>query len=215
MRHFVFETPETENLSFVPGQFVSFSQDLHGKKVTRAYSIASPPGGNRFELCLNKVQDGLFSPYLFDMEQGDRVDMRGPLGHFIWKNPLRDSILIATGTGIAPFRSMLLEQLKRGDSSRFTLIFGARYPHGLLYRDEFEQLAVQHENFRFLPTVTRPDESWKGLTGRVQPHLVQEIRARRDIDVYICGLKEMVNEVRDILKDMGFDRKQIIFEKYD
>jgi CDP-4-dehydro-6-deoxyglucose reductase len=105
--------------------------------------------------------------------------------------------------------------LKTGDSYQFTLIFGARYPYGLLYRDEFERLASEHNNLRFLPTVTRPDDHWRGLTGRVQPHLVKEIGERRDVDIYICGLKEMVNDVRGILKDMGIDRKQIIFEKYD
>jgi CDP-4-dehydro-6-deoxyglucose reductase len=84
-----------------------------------------------------------------------------------------------------------------------------------LYREDFEQLAARHDNLKFLPTVTRPDETWRGLTGRVQPHIIQEIGDRRDLDVYICGLKEMVNDVRRILTDMGFDRKQIIFEKYD
>jgi CDP-4-dehydro-6-deoxyglucose reductase len=215
VRHFVFETPELETLAFTPGQFVSFTEELNGKKITRAYSIASPPRANRFELCLNLVKDGLFSPHLFEMKPGDAVNMRGPLGHFIWRHPLRDSVLVATGTGIAPFRSMLLDALPRGEVHQFTLIFGARYPHGLLYREEFEELARRYANFRFLPTVTRPNEEWRGLTGRVQPHLLEVIEERRDLDVYICGLKEMVDDVRSILKGLQFDRKQIIFEKYD
>jgi ferredoxin-NADP reductase len=215
VRHFVFETPEAESRDFSPGQFVSFTEELNGKKVTRAYSIASAPHGNRFELCLNLVKDGLFSPHLFELKPGDTVNMRGPLGHFIWKTPLRDSVLVATGTGIAPFRSMLMDVLPRGERHQFTLIFGARYPHGLLYHDEFESLEKQYSNFRFLPTVTRPHEHWNGLTGRVQPHLLELIQDRRDLDVYICGLKEMVDDVRQILKGLEFDRKQIVFEKYD
>ena len=78
-----------------------------GRPVTRAYSIASAPQDNRFELCLNRVEDGVFSPFLFSLLPGDEVPMAGPLGYFLPHEPFRNSVLIATGTGIAPFRSYL------------------------------------------------------------------------------------------------------------
>jgi len=89
-----------------------------------------------------------------------------------------------------------------------------------LYREEFEDLARQYPKFRFLPTITRPDASWTGRTGRVQAHMDEAlaIRAPEDletIDVYICGLREMVDDVRKDLKQRGLDRRQIIYEKYD
>lgn len=214
-RHFVFETPELEELYFVPGQFVSFTETLRGKKITRPYSIASPPDGNRFEICLNLVDDGFFSPYLFAMKPGDTVEMSAPLGYFVLRNPGKDAIFVATGTGIAPFRSMLHAYLGQGDRKEMTLIFGVRYEQGLMYRSEFEQLEKDHSNFHFRPTLSRPGPDWQGRTGHVQQHLLEAIGDRRDLDVYICGLKLMVDDVRAILKGLGFDRKQIIFEKYD
>jgi NAD(P)H-flavin reductase len=98
---------------------------------------------------------------------------------------------------------------------QFILIHGARYEYGLLYRAEFEELARKHSNFRFWPTITRPGPEWRGRTGRVQAHLFEAIGDRRDVNVFICGLKAMVNDVRSILKSQGFDRKRIIHEKYD
>ena len=214
-RHFVFETPEVEELYFVPGQFVSFTETLRGKKITRPYSIASPPDGNRFEICLNLVEDGFFSPHLFGMKPGDTVEMSAPLGYFVLRNPGKDAIFVATGTGIAPFRSMLHAYLGQGDQKELTLIFGVRYEQGLMYRKEFEELEKQHSNFHFRPTLSRPGPDWKGRTGHVQQHLLETIGDRRDVDIYICGLKLMVDDVRAILKGLGLDRKQIIFEKYD
>ncbi len=215
-RHFVFEVPEVEQLVFEPGQFVSLSHPIGGRPITRAYSIASVPDRNRFELCLNRVDDGLFSPHLFAMNPGDAVNLKGPLGTFVWRKPLQPSILVATGTGISPFRGMLQAELSRaGSATPVTLIFGVRYAANLLYREEFEALAAEHSRFTFWPTVTRPDESWRGRTGRVQAHLLEVLGGRTDFDVYVCGLKEMVDEVRAQLKGLGFDRKQIIYEKYD
>ena len=95
------------------------------------------------------------------------------------------------------------------------MLFGVRHEQSIYYRDDFETLRKQHPNFRFWPTLSRADESWSGRTGHVQVHLLEAIGERRDLDVYICGLKAMVDDVRAILKAMGFDRKQIIFEKYD
>lgn len=214
VRHFVFEA-ETPDFSYIPGQFVSLSDTVNGKKVTRAYSIASEPHGTIFELCLNRVNEGKLSPRLFDMQVGDTIEMQGPLGYFVLRNPLSDTILVATGTGVAPFRSMLKQVLSRDFRHHFTLIFGVRYEHNLMYREEFERLAEHHPNFRFRPTLSRPDESWTGLRGHVQGHLIETLGDRRDIDVYVCGLKLMVDDVRQRLKEMGFDRKRIIYEKYD
>jgi ferredoxin-NADP reductase len=215
VRHFVFEVPEVREFYFVPGQFVSLTQFIGGKEIVRPYSVASKPQGNRFDLCLNLVEEGILSPWLFTLRPGDEVETSAPLGYFVLRNPQRDAIFVATGTGIAPFRSMLQAWLGQDDPRQLTLIFGVRYERGLLYGEEFEELAKHHPNFRFWPTISRPEPLWSGRTGHVQKHLAEAIGERRDIDVYICGLKAMVDDVRAMLKGMGFDRKQIIYEKYD
>jgi ferredoxin-NADP reductase len=215
VRHFVFEVEDCPCFSYVPGQFVSFTAPIDGNEITRAYSIASPPAGNRFELCLNLVEQGHFSPYLFDLQPGGQVRMTGPWGAFIFRPPVLDSVLIATGTGIAPFRAMLAAQLAVDTVHEFTLLFGVRHEHGLLYREEFERLAHEYSNFRFWPTLSRPEPGWTCRTGHVQRHIFEAIGERRDVNVYICGLKEMVNDVRALLKANGLDRKQIFYEKYD
>ena len=215
VRHFVFEASGVQELPFKPGQFVSFEATLRGKNITRAYSIASRPDGNRFELCLNLVHEGSFSPHLFAMKPGDSVEMTPPLGFFTVRNPAKDALFIATGTGIAPLRSMVPDYLAHPDAKHLTLLFGVRYENSIYYGYEFVALARQHSNFRFCPTLSRPEPSWSGRSGHVQNHLLEAIGDRRDLDVYICGLKAMVDDARGILKALGFDRKQIIFEKYD
>jgi CDP-4-dehydro-6-deoxyglucose reductase, E3 len=215
VRHFEFEALGVERLEFAPGQFTSFTEMIGGKEITRAYSMASAPSGtNRFELCLNRVEPGHLSPRLFAMQPGDRIEMRQPLGMFVLRQPPRDSIFIGTGTGIAPFRAMLQAHLN-ASSAAFTLLFGVRYESHLLYRTEFEAMALEYSHFRFWPTLSRADATWSGRQGHVQAHLTEAIRERRDLDVYLCGLKEMVDDVRAVLKGLGFERKQIFYEKYD
>ena len=219
MRHFEFEVDGDSDFRFTPGQFVSVIDRVDTKEITRAYSIASPRGGNRFALCLNRIPDGHVSPHLFTLKPGDEIEIREPLGYFTMRHPGHRAVFIATGTGVAPFRSMLLDHLPT-THPHVTLLFGVRYEAGLLYRPEFERLAQEYPSFRFLPTLTRPDENWTGLRGRVQEHLdvALDLKSYEDIstvDVYICGLREMVDDVRRELKARGFDRKQIIYEKYD
>ncbi|MBK5295246.1 MAG: oxidoreductase [Acidobacteriia bacterium] len=215
VKHFVFEVPELERLDFMPGQFASLSADLGGRRITRAYSIASPPSGNCFELCLNRVADGIFSPYLFRLQPGDSVEMQPPLGFFTLRNPDHDMLMVATGTGVAPYRAMLMDYLGRGGKSQTTLLFGARYEPGLLYRVELEAFERRHATFHFWPTLSRPDSAWTGRIGHVQAHLDSALDGRTNLDVYVCGLKAMVDDIRARLKSRGLDRKQIIYEKYD
>jgi ferredoxin-NADP reductase len=214
VRHFEFEIIDRSEFPFTPGQFVSIKEQVAGKEVTRAYSIASPPDGNRFALCLNRVAEGLVSPRLFALAPGEHVEVQEPLGYFTLRRPDHPAVFVATGTGIAPFRSILLAALPA--SAPITLLFGARHAHGVLYREELEILAQRHAHFRFITTITRPDDSWRGAVGRVQSHLDDALATHAATpDVYICGLKEMVDDVRALLKQKGFDRKQIIYEKYD
>ena len=210
VRHFVFESAELDAAKFQPGQFVSFTEAIGEKRITRAYSIVSPAiKDNRFDLCLNRVDAGRMSPLLFGMKPGDSIDMKGPLGGFVLKQPFADSIFIATGTGIAPIRSMLLS-IPDPSAHRIVLLFGARFRSGLHYWDDLENLPIDAR-----PTLTRPGPDWQGRTGWVQQHLEEAIGERRDWQFYICGLKAMVDEVRARLKAMGVDRRQIAYEKFD
>jgi CDP-4-dehydro-6-deoxyglucose reductase len=215
VRHFVFEAVGVERFVFQPGQFVSFSSEVGGRRVTRAYSICSELNGNRLELCLNRVKEGRFSPYLFVMEVCDLVEMTGPHGFFTLKDPSSDMVMLAAGTGIAPFRSMIRHWIRGPSRSSCLLLFGVRYEETILYREEWETLTAAHPNFHFWPTLSRPHANWRGRRGHVQHHLMEAVGDRRDIDVYVCGLKAMVNDVRAILQQAGFDRKRIAFERYD
>ena len=205
---------------FVAGQWLSLKHNKpDGEEITRAYSIASPPnGGNSFALCMNRVQDGFMSNFLCDMKEGDEIQCQGPFGDFILRPPLRDTVFIATGTGIAPFRSMLhwlLDDETRHQSKQLSLVFGNRTEKDIYYHDEFVKLAEQHANFHYLPTLSRGGPRWTGLRGYVQEHVPTIAQGRTDMHAYVCGLDKMVKANRELLKGMGWDRKSILYEKYD
>lgn len=245
--HFTFVLDELESFPFNAGQFVSaVAEDENGKQQTRAYSIASAASGNRFDLCVNRVEEGFFSNHLADLPDlpvGSTINIHGPHGHFILREPLTDSILVATGTGIAPMRGFTQwlfpeDGPDRSEGKQIWLVYGTRYETELYYRDEFEALAARKPNFHYLPTLSRAPQSWGGLRGYVQEHVsgIVERRALEmgqklplapidpatsaadlhfDIHTYICGLNEMVSSVRERLAGFGWHRKQIVFERYD
>jgi ferredoxin-NADP reductase len=219
-KHLELEVNGVSHFGFVPGQWLSVKAITpEGEEMTRAYSIASPPGENgHFAFCLNRVEEGFMSNYLCGLEEGAQVTFQGPFGSFILRPPLRDSVFIATGTGIAPFRSMLhwlLADVERHQGHRFWLLFGARTEQDLYYHEEFEGLASEHGNFHFLPTLSRAGEEWKGLRGYVQQHLGEIVGMRTDMHAYICGLDKMVKANRELLKELGWDRTAIRYERYD
>ncbi len=215
VRHFEFELPEVQEFRFKPGQFVSISGEWDGKTFTRAYSIASEPDRNRFALCLNRVREGRMSPRLFALQPGETIPCKGPFGSFMLRDAPGEILMVATGTGVAPFRSMIRTYLEKDRERRWTLLLGVRYEHSILYRAEFEELERAHPHFRFLPTLTRPGPDWRGLTGRVQTHVEGLAAGRSDLQVYACGMKAMVNDVRAMLAGAGWDRARIVTEKYD
>lgn len=245
--HFLFEVEGRDSFNYLPGQFVSaVATDESGKQQTRAYSIASAAKGNRFELCVNRVENGFFSNHLADLPDlpvGGTIQIHGPHGHFVLQEPITDSILVATGTGVAPMRAYLEGLFPIGDADRsqgkdIWLVYGTRHESDIYYRSEFEALDKRVPNFHYLPTLSRADDIWNGLRGHVQVHVARiiEERAKRlgqtlpsppvdpaipaanlkfDIYTYICGLNFMVSGVRELLDGYGWHKKQVVFERYD
>lgn len=207
------------SFDFRAGQFISLHLETNGDDDVRAYSIASAPRSDGFDLCLNRVLGGRFSNYLCDLRGGETIRFEGPFGFFTPRQPFdRDVVFIATGTGIAPIRGMLQALFAPGRPTdrQVWLIFGVRYPETILYRAELDALAARHLNFHFWPTLSRAPVGWTGRRSHVQVHVEELCRARvGTIDAYVCGLKAMVDDVRTRLKAMGFDRKAIRYEKYD
>jgi ferredoxin-NADP reductase len=131
---------------------------------------------------------------------------------------MRDTIFLATGTGVAPFRSMLrwlLADESRHQGKQLWLLFGNRCEADIYYHEEFIDLAARHPNFHYLPTLSRSSADWRGLRGYVQQHVPEIVQSRSDMHAYICGLDKMVKANRELLKSMGWDRKSIRYEKYD
>jgi NAD(P)H-flavin reductase len=189
--HFEFVLDGLDSFPFAAGQFVStVAPDENGKQQTRAYSIASAASGNRFELCVNRVEGGFFSNYLADLPDqppAGSIQIHGPHGHFILQQPVTDSILVATGTGVAPMRGFLQwlfpqtgpdAGLDRSAGKQIWLVYGTRYESEIYYREEFEALAALKPNFHYLPTLSRAPESWGGLRGYVQDHVARIVEER-------------------------------------
>jgi ferredoxin-NADP reductase len=176
-----------ESFNFLPGQFVScVAQDANGRQQTRAYSLASAPSENRFELCVNRVGKGFFSNHLVDLPDladGATIQILEPRGNFTLREPIADSILATAGAGIAPMRSFLQWLFPESDSDRsdgkqIWLVHGAHAESELYYRAEFEALAQRQPNFHYLPTLSLAPKGWNGLRGPVEEQVARIVEER-------------------------------------
>ena len=205
-------------LLFQAGQHVSFPlQTLEGKPGSRAYSVASEPArGEELVLLVRMLKDGTGSRFINGLRGGDEVAFRGPLGRFLLCGERTKPLLfVAHGTGIAPLRSMIRELLIAERSPRpMTLYFGVRGDEDIFYFDEFRRLESRCPNFRFVPTLSRPRETWAGERGRVTQVLPVQIPDARRYDAYLCGSGEMIAQVRKLLLDRGIDPEHVHQEKF-
>src|SRR3569833_2749230 len=170
-RRFWIQIPALNSFDFKPGQFVTLDLPIHEKpaKRIRSYSIASwPDGTNTIELVIVLLEGGAGTTYLFnEVKVGSELTLRGPQGVFTLPEPVdKDLYFICTGTGIAPFRSMV-HHIQRHEvpHRHIHLIFGTRAKQDLLYLDEMRRLESEVENFHYIPTLSR--EQWDGCCGYV------------------------------------------------
>lgn len=230
---------ETEDSTFKheAGQFVTIKvpQPENAPLLMRSYSISSRPKQGCFELCVKQIENGRSSTYLNSLKPGEKISFLGPLGHFTFKtSPSKRVLFIATGTGIAPIKSIIEDQLEHQPQStsasttapqKLQLFFGVRHIKDIFYKKEFDRLAKKHPNFKYTLTLSQPESSdWEasgGKTGRVSTHL-EKLDFDQDgqfnptsIDTYICGLRNMVLETTEILAKKGIPKEQIYFERFN
>lgn len=215
-KRFWIEVPDTDDFQFKPGQFVTLDLPIHEKpnKRWRSYSIASwPDGTNIYELLIVLNPNGVGTPWIFkNVEIGSELTFRGAQGVFVLPEVIdKDLFLICTGTGIAPFRSMAqFIKLHSISTQNIFLIFGCRTQKDLLYHEELTSLELSR--FHYLPTLSR--EQWEGRHGYVH-HVYEELCLQKQpANFYLCGWKNMIDEAKRRIQDMGYDRKSIHQELY-
>lgn len=223
-RRFWIQIPDMEAFNFKPGQFVTLDLPIHEKKNKRwrSYSIASHPNGtNEIELVIVLLEGGLGTTYLFnEVREGSELLLRGPQGVFVLPENLdRDLFLICTGTGIAPFRSMARYICEHGiPHKNIHLIYGSRYTGDLLYPDEMRQLQASLPNFQYIPTLSREeDPEWwgrKGYVHNIYEEMLQGHPEKLPAYFFLCGWKNMIDEAKQRILAMGYDRKDIHLELY-
>ncbi|MEI6151180.1 MAG: FAD-dependent oxidoreductase [Chitinophagia bacterium] len=221
-KRFYFEIPSLEKFDFIPGQFVTLDLPIHEQKNKRwrSYSIASAPNGtNTFELIIVLLETGLGTPYLFnEAKVGTKVTLRGPQGVFVLpKNFEHDVYFVCTGTGIAPFRSMIryIHEHKIVHNN-IHLIFGCRKFEDGLYIDELKEIESKEPGFHFHPCYSReaevPTGAHKGYVHPVYQELLKE--NKETAHVWLCGWKAMIDDARKNTADLGLDKKQVHFESF-
>lgn len=221
-RHMAFARADGGTLGFIPGQFIQIHFDHDGRALRRSYSIATQdPTSSEIELAISYVEGGPATQLLSALQAGEQVNASGPYGRFVLHTTDQNAryLLVATGTGVTPYRAMLpqIAERIRDLGQEFVLLFGARTEAELLYAKDFEAFAAIHPQFRFYPCFSRQARAPAGAhdrSGYVQQALVElNLDANRDI-AYLCGNPNMVDAAFEVLKAAGLPIPHIRREKY-
>jgi ferredoxin--NADP+ reductase len=221
--------------NFVPGQYICLG--LYGsasrcelaepetrasppdKLIQRAYSVASSPSGSEFmEFYLNLVPTGVLTPRLFNLRIGDRIWLSSRVtGSFTFECVPEDAnvVLIANGSGLAPYLSMLTTHLSFLRQRNVALVHGVRHSCDLGYRSVLMAMQRLRANFTYLPIISRPQEEpvpWKGATGHVQDlwqsdaieHAWGCRPSPENTHIFLCGSPEMIESMNAMLVQERF-----------
>jgi len=207
-----FELVEPKEITFFPGQTVML---YVAPGVNRAMSIASPPSEKTSITLVHDVSPmGSYSKWALVAAVGDPMEFMGPLGAFILdRESHRKKVFVATGTGIAPFYGMAVDYLSSGGTDDVTLYWGLRHEEDIFWQKEFEELSHTYPTFRFVLTLSQPDDSWQGKRGHVQDHIFSQQNSR-EAEYYVCGNKAMVDDMRVKLKSANVPDTQVKFELF-
>ncbi|SDH80979.1 benzoate 1,2-dioxygenase electron transfer component BenC [Pseudomonas panipatensis] len=199
-------------LAFLPGQYVNLQ--VPGSEQTRAYSFSSLPKDGEVSFLIRNVPGGLMSSFLTGLAKaGDSMTLAGPLGSFYLREIKRPLLLLAGGTGLAPFTAMLEKIAEQGSEHLLHLIYGVTNDFDLVEMDRLAELAARIPNFTYSACVANPQSSYP-QKGYVTQHIEPKHLNDGDVDVYLCGPPPMVEAVSQYIREQGVQPANFYYEKF-
>jgi len=201
-------TSSDPSFSFLAGQYGTVVID---QTTRRQYSFcSSPQHKHAFEFVIDTTPQGPGSLFFLSKHVGDTFQMLAPLGTFVLETSPKKSVFVATGTGIAPLRSMILDAVGTQD---MTLYWGLRYETDIYWNEAFEALARKHPTFHYTLVLSKPEDTWSGNRGHVTEYLSRHTVAT-DADYYLSGNKDMIVDVKTLLLAQHVPEGQINTELF-
>ncbi|MFK3815890.1 benzoate 1,2-dioxygenase electron transfer component BenC [Pseudomonas sp. NPDC089407] len=199
-------------LAFLPGQYVNLK--VPGSEQSRAYSFSSLQKDGEVSFLIRNVPGGLMSSFLTNLAKaGDSMSLAGPLGSFYLRPIQRPLLLLAGGTGLAPFTAMLENIAEQGSEHPLHLIYGVTNDFDLVELDRLQALAARIPNFTYSACVANPDSQYP-QKGYVTQHIAPCHLNDGDVDVYLCGPPPMVEAVSQYVREQGITPANFYYEKF-
>lgn len=199
-------------LTFLPGQYVNLQ--VPGSGQSRAYSFSSLQKDGEVSFLIRNVPGGLMSSFLTGLAKaGDAMSLAGPLGSFYLREIKRPLLLLAGGTGLAPFTAMLEQIAERGSEHPLHLIYGVTHDFDLVEMDRLEAFAARIPNFTWSACVASPESSYP-QKGYVTQHITPAHLNDGEVDIYLCGPPPMVEAVSQYIREQGITPANFYYEKF-
>ncbi len=219
IKEICFSLIEPEEISFRPGQYVQVQAPSPDGPVFRAYSISSPVYENRrVDLIVRLVPGGIGSTYLHNLEVADQVTFTGPFGDFyLSEEPDKEIVCVGGGCGMAPMKNIIYSIYSQWPQRTCWLFFGCRTTKDIFYREQFQELAGQHPNFRVIYALSDPlgpDEQWDGETGFIHLAVDRYIEPAVKRQAFLCGPPPMIEAVTRVLEDKELSPADIFYDKF-
>ncbi|MBI3980588.1 hypothetical protein HY345_01160 [Candidatus Microgenomates bacterium] len=215
VRHLTLSLIDPREINFTAGQYATF---IISPSARRSYSFCSNPRiKNIVELCTDNLPQGVGSSWWNKLHVHNQVEFLAPLGKFIVDiNLEKEKIFIATGTGIAPIRSMILDLLENQKYKQpLRLFFGVRNEENKLFFEHFRQLEDKYPNFIFQPVISQPNGEWQGEKGRVNDLVSKtEPKSLNRSEFYLCGSHSMIVGIKEQLMTMDVNQEDVHFEQF-
>ncbi|MES2372206.1 MAG: 1,2-phenylacetyl-CoA epoxidase subunit PaaE [Bacteroidota bacterium] len=213
-----------ETFQYKQGQYITLRTNIHGEEVRRSYSVCSSPLDNELRVAVKKVAQGMFSTYANEqLKRGDRLDVMPPLGKFFTElntDQSKQYTGFAAGSGITPLLSIIKTTLRTEPKSSFTLVYGNRNRHSIIFKEELEALKnLYMDRFRVIYILSREKTDAAINFGRIDADKCNEL-CNKNLDInrtdefFLCGPENMIFSVKDQLEKLGVDKKKIHFELF-
>jgi NAD(P)H-flavin reductase len=202
---------EPSEMVFKAGQCVAFHVNPKNK---RLYSIASVPSQKSvLDFLIDISPGGLGSQMVDAMQPGNQFELSGPFGIFTVPETDKGLLFIGTGSGLAPYISMVPALSEQGVLNNTELWWGVRSEQDIFSKEDLDSFVQQNKNFKYNLTLSQPSESWQGVRGRITTHLTEmPSEYFQNKIAYICGSTPMIKEVRTLLISKGIEPKNIKIE---